>query len=183
LAANSSTRTKPYHLTAQAYDVASDLGIDGTRLEQIARVSVAYGDAVGIIDALRIRAWSEDGLTIPQMRLLWALRDEDGLPVGALAEHLGVNPSTITGHVDRLVRQGLVRRDEDRDDRRIVRNYLTEEGTITVGAMRHIAGAYMLNILKRLSEQQLDGLEEALHDLNSAAAEARRDAGAEAGPI
>ena len=118
-----------------------------------------YADAVGIIDALRIKGWSEDGLTIPQMRLLWALRDEDGLPVGALAEHLGVNPSTITGHVDRLVRMGLVRREEDPGDRRIVRNYLTDDGTVTVTALRRIAGAFMFNILKRLDALYDDHVE------------------------
>jgi len=147
--------------------------VDPARLEHLGRVAEAYGDAVGIIDALRIRGWSEDGLTLAQMRVLWALRDEDGKPVGALAEQLGVNPSTITGHVDRLVRQGLMRRDEDAIDRRIVRNYLTEEGTKTVSAVRRIAGIYVMNILKRLDDAQLDRLKAALADLNRAAEEAR----------
>lgn len=150
-------------------------GIEPQRLDQLIRVAVQYGDAVGIIDTLRIKGWSEDGLTIPQMRLLWALRDEDGLPVGALAEHLGVNPSTITGHVDRLVRQGLVRRDEDPADRRIVRNYLTDDGAATVTALRRIAGHYIINILKRLNDRQLDRLEASLADLNAAAVDARDD--------
>ena len=148
-------------------------GLEPARIEQLVRVAEAYGEALGIIDALRIQGWSEDGLTIPQMRLLWTLREEDGQPVGALAEHLGVNPSTITGHVDRLVRQGLVRREEDAGDRRIVRNYLTEEGSVTVSALRHIAGMHIINILKRLDDAQLTGLETALGDLNRAAAESR----------
>lgn len=150
------------------------LEVDPDRLERLRVTAVAYGDAVGIIDSLRIAGWSEDGLTIPQLRLLWTLRDEDGQPVGALAEHLGVNPSTITGHVDRLVRQGLVRREEDPADRRIVRNYLTEQGEITVGALRKIAGSFIINILKRLDDAQLERLHIALQDLNRAAAEARR---------
>jgi len=155
-----------------------DLGIDDpVRLERLVHVAKLYGEAVGIIDVLRIESWSEDGLTIPQMRLLWALRDEDGLPVGSLAERLGVNPSTITGHVDRLVRQGLVRREEDTIDRRIVRNYLTEEGALTVGAVRRIAGMYMMNILKRLDDAQLARLEAALADLNHAAEAARHESG------
>jgi hypothetical protein len=41
--------------------------------------------------------------------------------------------------------------------------------------MRHIAGAYMLNILKRLDNAQLDRLEAALADLNTAAAAARHE--------
>jgi DNA-binding MarR family transcriptional regulator len=145
------------------------------RADLLRRIAVAYGDAVGIIDTLRIKGWSEDGLTIPQMRLLWALRDQDGLPVGTLAEQLGVNPSTITGHVDRLVKQELVRREEDPIDRRIVRNYLTEEGVVCVGTLARIAGAHVLNILKRMDDAQLHRLEAALGDLNRAAEEARHE--------
>lgn len=158
-------------------DTASHDGIDPRHVERLRHVARLYGDAVGIIDTLRIQGWSEDGLTIPQMRLLWTLRDEDGLPVGTLADELGVNPSTITGHVDRLVRVGLVRREEDPADRRIVRNFLTEDGVVCVGALRRIAGAYVINILKRLDDAQLERLETALADLNAAAAESRREAG------
>ncbi len=148
---------------------------DPARLDRLKHVARLYGDAVGIIDALRIQGWSENGLTLAQLRLLWALRDEDGLPVGSLAEQLGVNPSTITGHVDRLVRQGLVRREEDSIDRRIVRNYLTEDGRVIVTAVLQIAGTYVVNILKRLDEDELDGLEQSLTALNRVAAEARRE--------
>lgn len=160
-------------LEAEAIDMAREIGVDPAQMDRLSRVAKQYSDAIGIIDALRIKGWSEDGLTIAQMRLLWTLRDEDGQPVGALAEHLGVNPSTITGHIDRLVKQGLVRREEDADDRRIVRNYLTETGAVTVGALRRIVGIYFFNILKRLDDAQLDRLESALADLNAAAAEAR----------
>jgi DNA-binding MarR family transcriptional regulator len=149
--------------------------VDEAQFEMMVRVAYAYGDALGIIDALRIQGWSEDGLTMPQIRLLWVLRDDDGLPVGALAEHLGVNPSTITGHVDRLVRQGLVRREEGSDDRRVVRNFLTEQGQETVAAQRHVAGVFLLNILRRLDGAQLVRLEAALGDLNRAAADARHE--------
>jgi DNA-binding MarR family transcriptional regulator len=156
-------------------DLAKEVG-SRRHAERLVHVARLYGDAVGIIDALRIKGWSQEGLTIAQLRLLWALREEDGLPVGALAEHLGVNPSTITGHVDRLVKQGLVRREEDPADRRIVRNYLTKDGVVTVGALARIAGTYIVNILKRLSPEELERLERSLGDLNRVAAESRRAA-------
>jgi DNA-binding MarR family transcriptional regulator len=148
---------------------------DPARLERLKHVARLYGDAVGIIDALRIQGWSEGGLTIAQLRLLMALRDEDGLPVGSLAELLGVNPSTITGHVDRLVKQDLVRREEDAIDRRIVRNYLTDDGRAVVTAVLHVAGQYIVNILRRLDDADLDALDAALVSLNRAAADARRE--------
>ncbi|HEX5479781.1 MAG TPA: MarR family transcriptional regulator [Dehalococcoidia bacterium] len=154
----------------------SEIVDEPERLERLKQVARLYGDAVGIIDALRIQYWSEGGLTLAQLRLLWALRDEDGLPVGSLAELLGVNPSTITGHVDRLVKQGLVRREEDSVDRRIVRNFLTDDGRVVVTSVLQVAGGYVMNILRRLDDAQLDGLVQALGDLNEAAATARREA-------
>lgn len=173
--ASTLTATQTGDLPEDSAEAARLLGVSEERFETMVRVAYAYGDALGIIDALRIQGWSEDGLTMPQIRLLWVLRDDDGLPVGALAEHLGVNPSTITGHVDRLVRQGLVRREEDPADRRIVRNFLTEDGQRTVAAQRHVAGVFLLKILKRLDEGQLARLEAALGDLNAAAIAARHE--------
>ena len=67
-----------------------------------------------------------------------------------------------------------MRREEDAGDRRIVRNFLTDAGVATIGAMRRIAGAYFFDIIKRLDDSQLARLAAALDDLNRAAAEARR---------
>ena len=64
---------------ADAVDLFAAESDDPARRELLIRVAHTYSDAVGIIDALRIRGWSDDGLTIPQMRLLWALRDLLGL--------------------------------------------------------------------------------------------------------
>ncbi|HEY1995698.1 MarR family winged helix-turn-helix transcriptional regulator [Paraburkholderia sp.] len=45
-----------------------------------------------------------------------------------LSRLLGVDPAFITRVVDRLERQGLVHRDRDRPDRRVVKLTLTEAG-------------------------------------------------------
>ncbi|HZU77174.1 MAG TPA: MarR family transcriptional regulator, partial [Dehalococcoidia bacterium] len=84
--------------------------------------------AVGIVDPVRLRAWADLGLTMPTLKVLLLLREEPGAPSGVLAARLGVSPSTVTGLVDRLAARGFVRRHEDREDRRLVRNVLTEEG-------------------------------------------------------
>ena len=49
-------------------------------------------------------------------------------------------------------------------------------GQATVAAQRHVAGVFLLNILKRLDSAQLERLELALADLNAAAADARHEA-------
>jgi len=128
-----------------------------------------YFDAVGLVDALRVRLWAECGLTVPQLRLMFMLREDPGSTGGALAEHLGVNPSTITGHMEKLLQRDFVRREEDEQDRRVQHNYLTEMGADFVGRSERTAGAFIIEILKRLSAEQRERLTLALGDLLNAA--------------
>ena len=75
---------------------------------------------------LHVRAasgsWNEVNVTLPQIRVLGLLAGHaEGLSGRALASLLGVGPSAVTPLVDRLVDHGYVRREEDRQDRRITR--------------------------------------------------------------
>lgn len=128
-----------------------------------------YADAVGIVDPLRIRLWSECGMTVPQLRLLFMIRDEPGITGGALAERFGVNPSTITGHIEKLLQRELLRREEDDLDRRMQHNYLTEGGASVVGQLERTAGQFVIGILERLTPEQAERLSLALTDLVAAA--------------
>ncbi|TNE87949.1 MAG: MarR family transcriptional regulator [Deltaproteobacteria bacterium] len=66
-------------------------------------------------------------LTAPQVRALRLLADGCASPV-ALAKSMGLRPSTITGIVDRLERDGLLRRERVEADRRKVTLVLTQDG-------------------------------------------------------
>jgi DNA-binding MarR family transcriptional regulator len=60
--------------------------------------------------------------------LLINLWPEDGLTHSDVAESLCVQPATVTKMLDRLVKGGLVQRQQDTDDQRVSRVYLTEKG-------------------------------------------------------
>src|SRR5207248_11152413 len=60
----------------------------------------------------------DESITIPQFRLLVVLDTRGPLKLTALAEQLGVNPSTATRMVDRLVTAGLVTREANPASRR-----------------------------------------------------------------
>jgi len=60
--------------------------------------------------------------------LLLNLWPQDGLTHSEVAEHLCVQPATITRMLDRLVKTGLVQRRTDAQDQRVSRVYLTEKG-------------------------------------------------------
>ncbi|HZO72778.1 MAG TPA: MarR family transcriptional regulator [Ktedonobacteraceae bacterium] len=67
-------------------------------------------------------------VTPPQWGVLSALLEEDGLTIGVLSQRRALDAPTITGIVKRLEQVELVERVHGREDRRVVRVFLTEEG-------------------------------------------------------
>ena len=137
--------------------------------ESLVALARLYGDAVAIVDPLRIRLWGECALTMPQLRLLFMIRDQPGVTGSTLAERFAVNPSTITGHVERLLQRDLIRREEDESDRRVQHNYLSEVGAEIVGRLERAAGQFVIGILECLTVEQAERLSGALTDLVAAA--------------
>ncbi len=65
-------------------------------------------------------------LSKAQVGILFLVAEKkEGAPVKRLVEMLGVTPGAVTQFVDALVEKGLVSREEDPDDRRILRIRLT----------------------------------------------------------
>jgi len=103
------------------------------------------------------------GLTYPQYLVFLVLWEADGLTVKALGEKLFLDSGTITPLLKRLEARGLVRRQRDAEDERLVRIFLTDEGR----GLRAKALAVPLEVGKVLGGTVEDGakLREALHRL------------------
>jgi DNA-binding MarR family transcriptional regulator len=143
-----------------------------TRDDQKLLAMKLYAQSMSIVDPIRLRLWSEAELTTSQLRLLFLVRGEPGATLTALATHLRVSPPTATGVVDRLVRQGYLRRDADPHDRRFVCHHLTPRGVAVLGELEREGRALMDGILERLSDAEIDDLVRGLQLLNDAAAAA-----------
>lgn len=68
------------------------------------------------------------GVTGPQRLVVRLLGQSPGLPARDIASTLGIHPSTLTGVLARLEKQGLIRREIDEADRRRSRFELTSAG-------------------------------------------------------
>lgn len=66
-------------------------------------------------------------ITPSQWGGLSVLYEEDGQTIGAIGQKCVADPPTVSGVVKRLEQSGLVERRHDREDRRIVKVYLTDE--------------------------------------------------------
>ncbi len=127
-----------------------------------------FGRLVARSDPSRFEAWTDLGLTLTQLRVLFLLRSGDGLNARTLAERLAVTPSTVTRLIDRLVHSGLVRREIGEEDRRLVRHHLTNTGFTTIEAMELAFRGRMNRVFARLTSDQLERLVASLRDLFAA---------------
>lgn len=67
-------------------------------------------------------------VTPSQWGVLALLSDSDYMTVGMISQQRGIDAPTVTGIIKRLEQSGLVERRHDREDRRVVKVYLTPEG-------------------------------------------------------
>lgn len=71
---------------------------------------------------------NEIGLHVGQEMLMCGLWEKEGITQTELAEHMMIQPATVTNMLQRLEREGLVERRPDIEDQRISRVYPTEKG-------------------------------------------------------
>ena len=140
-----------------------------SRSDVLGHVITEWGRSVALADPSRLEAWEDLGLTMSQLRVLVILQRDPGVTAGRLADRLGVRPSTVTGIVDRIVKQDLVERQPDPDDRRVVRNTLTDQGQAVVTEISRKGRAFITRVLDSLTDEELQRLLESLTILTSRA--------------
>lgn len=110
-------------------------------------------------------------VTLPQYRVLVVLCAAGALRSGELAERLGVHQSTLTRTGDRLVAQGLVRRDASPDSRREIMVSLTERGQAIVVQVLSQRRNDIREILGSVSEKDRKAILKGFHTFAMAAGE------------
>jgi DNA-binding MarR family transcriptional regulator len=93
-------------------------------------------------------------ITPPQWFALGLLANQEALPIGALAQRLGLDASVATGIVKRLEQHGLIERIHDRTDYRLVRLHLTVEGREITHALTVAATAFNQDLLQGFSQEE-----------------------------
>jgi DNA-binding MarR family transcriptional regulator len=100
--------------------------------------------------------WLNMDLTIPQLKIAMLLYSRPhGMRMSELASMLQKNISTATGVVDKLVEHGLVKREDDPDDRRAVIVTITEEGNRVFESIHQNKRDDTYAVLNRLELEQL----------------------------
>lgn len=107
----------------------------------------------------------DEGFTYPQIMLMQELYNTPGITLIELSHKLGLAKSTVSGIVDRLVKQGAVIRTTPDDDRRTVRLSLAPkrlEFQTTINLIKH---NYMAEMLKDADPEELEEILNGLRKL------------------
>jgi DNA-binding MarR family transcriptional regulator len=97
-------------------------------------------------------------ITPPQWGALSLLLVHDGMTIGTMSQKRGVDAPAATGIITRLEQNGLVERRHDREDRRVVKVYLTDEGRDISNTLVSSVEQFDQSIKRGFSEGELDRL-------------------------
>jgi len=106
--------------------------------------------------------WMDLPVTIAQLKSLFFISSQGKTNLMNLAAALKVTPTNMTGIIDRLVKQGLVSRTENTNDRRMLVLCLTGKGEELIARLREKRRGYMKDVLAYMSIDELVNLEQGL---------------------
>lgn len=106
------------------------------------------------------------GLSRAKWSVLAHLSRNEGIRQAALAEILDISPITLTRHLDRLEREGLVERRADPTDRRAYRLFLTPQAGPAIEQLRLLADQTRADALAGLDERERAELMRLLQKVN-----------------
>jgi DNA-binding MarR family transcriptional regulator len=143
------------------------------------RFRVAYIRALLELETLRLAQWENSRVTLPQLRVLFLVRNTPGITTGQLAHGLGITVSTTSGLVAKLAKAGLVARGTSTTDRRQIPLELTDAGRALAGELTEFAKPFIDQVAEELGGK-LDATTEALEMLADVVVAAR---GLESAPV
>ena len=113
----------------------------------------------------QMRSGRAASLSVAQFRLLLFVRRHPATSLSPVAEHLGTTLPAASQLVERLVRAGLVTREQHLAERRRVELRLTEAGGATLAECDARTRAWLCERLSGLAGEKLDRLSGALYEL------------------
>lgn len=136
--------------------------IEATAVDAIERTIDRFWEAIPPVwhaarCNLRGIAADQFGISVEQFHILRHIRRGRG-SVSELAEAKQISRSAISQAVDTLVEKGLIARQQDPIDRRVVHLALTPDGSQMLNALFDRNRAWMREKLARLSPAELDSL-------------------------
>ena len=139
-------------------DCVSSLELESCPFYLISRVSIVIASALkkGFVEA------GVEKVKPSYVGVLFTLWKTDGLKVIELGRRALLEPSTMTGLLDRMERDGLVTRVADVNDRRVQRIYLTDTGREVKIPVLNIIERTFDTVFENIADNELFNLKDIL---------------------
>lgn len=108
-------------------------------------------------------------------QILGVLEHYEGLKMSELGEKLFISRPNMTVHVDKLVKEGLVKRMPDEKDRRIIKVAITPKGRDFIVESRSMVKKYIKKNLSALSSSELEDIYKSTETIRKALLVIRKD--------
>jgi DNA-binding MarR family transcriptional regulator len=102
--------------------------------------------------------WHQGSVSLVHLNVLTLLESSGPLPMGQLADQVGISVASITGVIDRMEARGLVKRRRDARDRRVVLVHPAAGGRKLFGDISARRRKGLAVLLARLTDDELGGL-------------------------
>ena len=126
--------------------------------EAIKKITVLQRELAKTMRSQAFKHWMALSMSTSQVKSLFCIIENEKVSSKKLADILDVTPANITGIVDKLIEQGLVRREENSQDRRVVFLAATEAGKKLVENLEQTASEHSSKMLSVMSEEDLNHL-------------------------
>jgi DNA-binding MarR family transcriptional regulator len=133
----------------------------------------AFIKASSVLSPIQLKAWDDLGLTVTQLRLLYHLSQQDGMGNAELAARLNVTRPSISALLERLERNGFIRREISLADRRGIRILLEPAGREAINGAKDEVKKRIGVILGVLDEDQVKQVTDAFTLVATTAATAK----------
>lgn len=103
--------------------------------------------------------WLNTDLTMPQLKAMLVLFSDGAKRMGLLASDLEVSMPTATGIIDRIAEKGLIERESDPQDRRVVLCRLSKEGHELISHLWKLGEMETRQLLELMTPEELQLVE------------------------
>lgn len=141
-------------------------GVTSDQVEAVMRTARAL---VGITAASISTV--DDVVTVPQLRVMMMIATRGAMNLAAVAEGLQVSPSNASRICDRLLKVGMIDRQDDPADRRNIALTLTTDGQALIDRVVRHRRTAVRRILRRMSPERRDLLAAVLDEFATTAGE------------
>jgi len=109
---------------------------------------------------------SDFDITPPQFQALLVVADEEGITMGELCQRMYLACSTATDLIDRMEKAGLLSRERDQQDRRVIRLQVSPRGHEIMKSVLEARRRYLEGVLAHMDPGEIKALTRSLQQVH-----------------